>query len=132
MRTDEPSDLPSSEAESQFFVELITWWERRRIIYNLSLAGTILLVVLVLRKPAQLYGLDNAIFFSLLCLLSANLFYTLGWALHFLWQYWLGKPFSKPSVFSHNRKRWFILGMIGSVLLTAFWTRLELLWIYLD
>lgn len=142
MQNTEPLNFQANKENGPFLTELITWWERRRIFYSLSLVSTIGIAFLILREEmdvitflilwaqTEFFGLEHVILVSLLYLFAANLFYTFGWVLHILWQYWFGSPLSGPSVFSRYRKGLFILGMIGSVVPTTFCVWVELVFFF--
>ena len=61
--------------------EIILWWERRRIFYNVVMlvAGIVTMALAILLKEIQVSELINVFPVILIFALSANLFYTLGW-----------------------------------------------------
>ncbi len=93
----------------------LTWWERRRPYYNLFLIGMIGLMVWQLLPRVNYYGWQLVLFWSILYVLAANVFYCLGYLLPLLLKYYLGRDFGLATLADIN----FNLGVIISLLLTS-------------
>jgi hypothetical protein len=101
--------------------ETISWWERRRVSYNVMLLVLGILTIVVLEVVGSFYAhsgedaieplgiIVGALFFGV----AANVCYTLGWITEVLW---FGT--SNPEVNARRRLKLFWAGMILSAGLT--------------
>lgn len=91
--------------------EAVKWWEKKRLIYNLTaLAGGLLVVLL--RSMVMEGDISVDTFLNLaVWLFGANIFYTGGWAIEVLLHYYFKVRFWPVGV------RWgaFVLGSLFSV-----------------
>lgn len=125
MQNDELLDttaLPEKESDHK---SIITWWERKRIVYNLVIVFVQLTITFIEWKGALRWGLSDVVIGSAVYLFVANGFYTAGWAIEFLINHYFSR-------FKLNVKhRWFIflLGMAFSMFIT---TVVYLEWLYIE
>ena len=58
-------------------IDIIKWWERKRILYNLivGLSGLLILAIINLFGTSTIFLIPLILFYGL----AANFFYTLGW-----------------------------------------------------
>lgn len=97
--------------DQQSYKSIIQWWERRRIWYNVAvgLAGIVGVIPSTIFYPIW-FVVISAVFYGVL----ANICYTMGWSIEL---FLLMK--SKDKIhFGRYRLVIFILGLIGSVILT--------------
>jgi len=104
-------NLPSKDP--LFSLEMVRWWERKRLIYNLIIVPMTILTLFVLWEDVGVAINEKALLFDAFWMLVwSNVLYTSGWVGGILRRYYLGSyPLS-------NSGRWFlfILGTIFSVL----------------
>jgi hypothetical protein len=93
----------------------LAWWEARRPYYNLFLVGMIGLMLWQLFPMARVYGWPETIFWSLVYVFSANIFYCLGYLFPLLLKYYLKTDFGLPDMASIT----FNLGVIITLLSTS-------------
>ena len=102
-----------TKKEISVSMEMVRWWEKKRLIYNLIIIPmTILTLSLYWKDVGVSIGHKAIIIDALFMLAWCNVLYTSGWVGGVLRRYYLGSyPFS-------NFGRWllFILGTIFSVL----------------
>jgi hypothetical protein len=100
--------------------EMIIWWERKRLIYNILILGlSIFSMYSYWDYPMRhIKGSQQIILNSTVFIIVANLFYTLSWISGAFVYYATNK-----TLISDRKKRWilFILGTIFSL----FWTNLN-------
>lgn len=114
MQNDELLDttaLPEKESDHK---SIITWWERKRIIYNLVIVFVELTITLIEWKGALRWGLSDVVIGSAVYLFIANGFYTAGWAIEFL----INHYFSRFKLNINLRWLFLILGFLFSIFLT--------------
>ncbi|MFT5999050.1 MAG: hypothetical protein ACI81P_001506 [Neolewinella sp.] len=91
------------------------WWEARRPYYNFFLVGMIGLMLWQLFPMARNYGWPETIFWSVVYVVFANVFYCLGYLLPLLLKYYVKTDFGLPGMASIL----FNLGVIASFLFTS-------------
>jgi hypothetical protein len=97
----------------------IKWWETKRLLYNLvTLAGG-LLVLLIRSGVPNGIGTYNPVGDLLFWLFVSNIFYTCGWGLEILLNYYLKIRFFKNAI----RTVLFTIGCIFSFCLMFIMTR---------
>lgn len=99
------------------------WWERRRPRYNMFLIGMIGLMIWQLFPMVRNFGWSAAIFWSVVYVLTANVFYCLGYLMPHLLRYYLKTDFGLAGMASVV----FNLGVIISLLTTSLLYTLSLL-----
>lgn len=80
-------DADLENQEDPLFIG-VQWWEKKRLIYNLFLIGTQIIMMLSYSSGTMQYGLENAIIDSLFVAVIANGFYCIGWGLEILVRYY--------------------------------------------
>jgi hypothetical protein len=110
-------DSPTKDAPEQSVIkEMIMWWEKRRIIYNILIVGlSIFLIYDFWDYPwRKIVGGNIIIFEAVLFLIIANVFYSLGWGIGVLAHYMF-----KTNGLSITW-RWiiFVLGTLFSIIIT--------------
>jgi len=109
--------LKTTVFEQSHIKDMIIWWEKRRLIYNvLIIALSIFSMYSYWDYPMRtMIGSEQIIINAIVFVLGANLFYTLGWGSGIISYYRIDKTYV-----SSNRKRWilFTLGTIFSLILT--------------
>lgn len=61
------------------FRQILEWWERYRLIYNVLLVVVEVLIIVIYWKGMHNYGFDFALAHMILFNFSANAFYCFGW-----------------------------------------------------
>jgi len=122
MKNQELLDIELTDKKEYVEIEIIRWWERKRILYNALLFGIEILVMLYYWQETVEFGISLSIFETLLVNFIANVFYTAGWTLELLFSYYLKRIM--PSAF---RKVFFSLGTLFSLALafTAYYIALS-------
>ena len=93
------------------FKTALDWWEKKRLKYNLILISfTILMILLRSEVPNGIRSYQDYII-VFFWIFGANIFYTIGWALEVLLNYYFKFNFFK----TNTRRAFFILGSIFSV-----------------
>ena len=93
----------------------INWWERKRFVFNLILIGVEILMILFFWKGAIQFGIGYTIFWSIAYTIVANIFFSIGWGISVLIDYYNLK-FLKN--IEKLRMLFFILGILFSIFLT--------------
>lgn len=94
----------------------IAWWENKRLIFNLLIVGFELISISIFRNGANVLGFLNIFLLIIIYTFIANVFYSIGWGLIILTEYYNLKKLTK---FLNNlRIPFFILGVIFSIILT--------------
>lgn len=96
--------------------EIIQWWEKKRLLYNLLLFGVEILVMFSYWKETIDYGIGNAILTTLINNFIANIFYTAGWILEVFEIHYL-KVKTPVTV----RKTLFTLGALFTLVVAFCW-----------
>ncbi|MDX2360861.1 MAG: hypothetical protein QNK23_08650 [Crocinitomicaceae bacterium] len=123
MKKEEPHNVigaPNTPAPEQSIVkEMIVWWEKKRLIYNIFIIGlSVFLMYDFWDYPMRsIKGSGQIIMNAILFVFTANVFYTLGWGLGVVSHY----LFKSKGL--NNTGRWilFILGTLFSLV----WTNLN-------
>ena len=101
--------------ESNEIYASINWWERKRLIFNLILIGVEILIISFFWRGAIEFGIGNTIFWSIAYTIAANIFFSIGWGISVLIDYYNLK-FLKN--IEKLRMLFFILGILFSIFLT--------------
>lgn len=107
------------------FREILSWWEKRRLWFNLLIVAIQFLVTYSMPIGLENFGMNEAIVLSIFYLIVANICYCLGWGIEILLWYYF-KSYKASVTF---RLALFSLGLAFSALLTYFvyWSTL---WYY--
>ena len=103
------------ENETNEIYASINWWERKRLIFNLILIGVEILIISFFWRGAIEFGIGNTIFWSIAYTIVANIFFSIGWGISVLIDYYNLK-FLKN--IEKLRMLFFILGILFSIFLT--------------
>jgi len=108
------SVLDSELTSNEQFIEIIAWWEKKRLVYNLIVLSVQILMMVLCAKATIAFGIIESIFWSGAYLIAANGFYTAGWALEIFASYYNIKfiPLAR------FRSLIFLSGILFSALLT--------------
>jgi hypothetical protein len=101
--------------ESNEIYASINWWERKRLVFNLILIGVEILIISFFWRGAIQFGIGNTIFWSIAYTIAANIFFSIGWGISVLIDYYNLK-FLKN--IEKLRMFFFILGILFSIFLT--------------
>lgn len=93
--------------------EAVRWWERYRIVYNLILLGVVAYFFIRYFPRIELYGLNQAVFESILFLITANAFYSFGLLLEVLFPFYF-----KKEVIPEVRHPLLLTGITFAILIT--------------
>lgn len=93
---------------------LVKWWNKKRLLYNVILIVTELAVMLFYWSGLVAFGIENALFYSFLYTLVANVLYLMGPGLDITLFYYIEGYRYKD----RNRQLILILGIVFSVMLT--------------
>ena len=108
-------NILDSEYHDNEIYASINWWERRRFIFNLILIGVEILIISFFWRGAIEFGIGNTIFWSIAYTIAANLFFSIGWGISVLINYYNLK-FLKN--IEKLRMLFFIVGILFSIFLT--------------
>ncbi len=109
-------DNEDDKSSDSVVMELIHWWERRRIPYTILLILIVVYLVIVAQyeHPQRTYIRLEFIVVTLIYLFFANLFYCLGWGIPLIiYHYFKVKPTTKSV-----RLILFTMGVVLSVFVT--------------
>ncbi len=110
MEEDKILDDQLRDTERDWY-EPVSWWEKRRLLYNFIFVGVILLIMIAFRVGVELYGISDALIDTLIVVLIANAFYTVGWGLEIMVSYYFPAMRFSPTV----RMILYLLGTLFSV-----------------
>lgn len=113
MKQEDIIDNSNISIKTNRYKELILWWEKKRIYYNLLMLLVMSFVLYEQASFGRVIDWTKDISWGLFFLFGANLFYTLGWimALPLIYLKWSDQPIIGG--------RWLLLGL-GS-LFSVFW-----------
>ncbi|MFK8104057.1 MAG: hypothetical protein AB8G15_16100 [Saprospiraceae bacterium] len=121
MEVDEILDYKLKDTEINFFAP-VRWWEKRRLLYNFIFVGVIVLTMITFSVGVERYGISTAVIHTLIVVLIANAFYSVGWGLEILVSYY----FPATRFNSTLRMVFYLLGTLFSVSLAWFFYSLAL------
>jgi|GEM_PF-2254671 len=116
-------DILDSDIDSLFYNsensyrEMIVWWEEKRLTYNVILFFLQVSLLVYYSEEVVHFGVRDAIVSSILYSISANCFYTMGWAIEALLKFH-DLNFKYPD---DLKIAFWIVGMLFSVFLTTHW-----------
>jgi hypothetical protein len=114
MDEEELLDSPKKIGFQQNVFEIINWWEKKRILYNIILIFIELIMCFVIWNGSLRWGLGSVVLFSIIFLICANAFYTIGWGLEVLAIYY----FKNMNIASNTRLFAFVFGVLLSLVIT--------------
>ena len=88
MLKDEILDLDFNEKRADTVLDIVDWWERKRMIYNLILVSIELIVMFSFRRGVLEFGIGDAILWSIAYTMVANIFFSVGWGIGILGYYY--------------------------------------------
>jgi len=95
--------------------KVVSWWEKKRILFNLLLFGTEILIMLYFSSATLNYGLGRAFIQTIVVNVIANGFYSMGWGGEVLIDHYF-----KGYVIGHGFRRFLLIaGIAFSVLLAC-------------
>jgi len=125
MQNDELLDFQEKPQQANEYKEIIRWWERKRIIFNLVIIFVQVIIALDYWDGVLRWGISDVLIGSAFFLVIANGFYTFGWAMEFLINHYFSRFKLKPI------HRWIILilGLAFSIFVTSI---VYLGWLYIE
>ncbi|MEN0049729.1 MAG: hypothetical protein AAF806_21895 [Bacteroidota bacterium] len=114
MNKNEILDADLSIEKGRFFFNAIEWWESKRSIYNFIVIGIAIGTMIFMWEGTKNFGFSSAIFWTLLYLISANVFFSSGWGIEVLASYYLKKEWQME----RYRRILLIFGTLFSAFLT--------------
>ena len=121
MKNQEILDAEFSDKTEYVEIEVVRWWERKRLLYNALLFGLEIFLMLLYGEETMRFGIGRAIILTLITNFIANIFYTAGWVLEIFISFYFKKRM--PSAF---KKVLFVLGTLFSLTLAFIFYNLEL------
>ena len=94
--------------------EIIAWWERKRLVYNLIIILCSISFSMLGKWPIRYYVLDHLLLVAPIHLFLANIFYSFGWGGELLINYYI-PTFKLPSIVKYFI---YIGGVLFSILVT--------------
>ncbi|NVK65416.1 MAG: hypothetical protein HWE22_12565 [Flavobacteriales bacterium] len=87
---DQLIDSETEEAPKDVILDIIRWWERKRILFNVLQVGIVLFVLFFFYNGSSISAIlrSEFIFQSLLYFLFVNFCYSAGWGVHLLLYYY--------------------------------------------
>ncbi len=113
MQENEILDSNFNEEKSIKLLEAVSWWERKRLIYNALLLSVELLVMFSYLDALKIFGIENAIGQTIFVNIIANVFYSSGWGIEILGVYY----FKKFTLTNTIRMILFVIGLLFSLLI---------------
>lgn len=114
MPVNELIDSPTAIESDKNFMEIIGWWEKKRILYNVILIPIEFIMAIIIWNGTLRWGTNNVLLGSIIFTLCANVLYTMGWGLEFLSRYYIKSLKFKDQ----TRLLLFIIGSIFSIFTT--------------
>lgn len=107
-------DTDFSIEKGKSFFNAIEWWESKRLIYNFIVASIAIGIMIFMWRGTVNFGIFYALFWTLLYLISVNVFFSSGWGIEILSSYYFKKGF----YLEQYRILILILGTLFSVFIT--------------
>lgn len=95
-------DANFQKNENIQYQEILEWWEKYRLLYNVLLLISEVLVMITYWKGAKIYGFEFTLAQFILFNFAANAFFCFGWGLEFFLGYyykWFAKNDGIRSLF---------------------------------
>lgn len=113
----------TKKSEASIVKDMIVWWEKKRLIYNILIIGLSLFLMIDFwdHPMRSIIGTRQIVWNAFVFIFGANLFYTLGWGLGVVSHY----IFKTKGL--NNTSRWilFVLGTLFSIVWTVFYFVVE-------
>jgi len=116
MKNQEILDGEFLEEKNAIALEIVHWWEQKRILYNGLLLVLEILVIISYWEATMNYGINVVIFDILLTNFISNAFYTAGWVLDIFSIYYFKVTLPKPF-----RKILFVFGTLFTLVIAFSW-----------
>ena len=92
----------------------VKWWEGRRFLYNLIIIFCEIIMMFLFWKSTQKFGIGKSIFWSVLYTIAANVFFSMGWGIEILVEYY----FKESQWIEKYRDAFLVMGILFSIFIT--------------
>ena len=96
---------------------LVDWWERKRLVFNLTIIAIIVYEVFFFWEETVRFGIIDAIIGSIAYIIAANVFFSIGWGLNVLIVFY---KLTFLSSYEKYKMAFLVVGVLFSILVTAF------------
>lgn len=114
MKKENILDIENIRREEPIIMEIVNWWEKKRLIYNIIIIVLELIMLSMYWEIVEAYSTAHAILGSIVYTIGANVFFSIGWGIEILSLYY----FKTTDFLEKTRVLFLVLGIIVSIILT--------------